>query len=70
VELAKNAEALGVRTINNPTSRRRQHVGPNFAALPELLARCVPGDCLGGVSKLEDITKLAALAKKHAHLEG
>ena len=72
VELAKKAEALGVRTIiYTDIATDGMLVGPNFAALTELLGavRCRV-IASGGVSKLEDITKLAVLAKRYAHLDG
>lgn len=72
VDLAKRAEALGVRTIiYTDIATDGMLTGPNFAALTELLGavRCQV-IASGGVSNLDDVKKLAVLGKAHAHLDG
>ncbi len=72
VALAQKAEALGVRTIiYTDIATDGMLTGPNFPALTELLGavRCQV-IASGGVAKLEDITRLAALAKQYSHLDG
>ncbi|MBK8478284.1 MAG: 1-(5-phosphoribosyl)-5-((5-phosphoribosylamino)methylideneamino)imidazole-4-carboxamide isomerase, partial [Opitutaceae bacterium] len=72
VALAQKAESLGVRTIiYTDIATDGMLTGPNFPALTELLGavRCQV-IASGGVAKLEDITRLAALAKHYSHLDG
>ena len=72
VALARQAEALGVRTIiYTDIATDGMLIGPNFAALGELLGavRCRV-IASGGVSTLDDVRQLAVLAKRHAHLDG
>jgi phosphoribosylformimino-5-aminoimidazole carboxamide ribotide isomerase len=72
VDLARKAEAVGVRTIiYTDIATDGMLTGPNYAALGELLAavgcRVIAS---GGVSNLSDITRLAAMAKQYPHLDG
>ena len=72
VDLAQKAEAIGVRTIiYTDIATDGMLTGPNFPALTELLGavRCQV-IASGGVARLDDITRLAALAKQYPHLDG
>lgn len=70
--LAKRMDALGVRTlIHTDIGTDGMLTGPNFPAQEAMLAA---GRCgviaSGGVSRRDDVVKLAALARRHANLDG
>jgi phosphoribosylformimino-5-aminoimidazole carboxamide ribotide isomerase len=72
LELAKRMDALGVRTlIHTDIGTDGMLTGPNFPAQEAMLAagkfRVIAS---GGVSRREDIVKLAELARRHATLDG
>ena len=72
VALAKMAEGLGVRTIvYTDIATDGMLTGPNYGALAEVLGavRCSV-IASGGVASLDDLRKLAGLARQHAHLDG
>ena len=70
--LAKRMEAVGVCTlIHTDIGTDGMLTGPNFSAQEAMLAignfRVIAS---GGVSRREDVVKLAALARTHANLDG
>ena len=70
--LAKRMDALGVATlIHTDIGTDGMLTGPNFPAQEAMLAagkfRVIAS---GGVSRREDVVKLAALARTHANLDG
>jgi phosphoribosylformimino-5-aminoimidazole carboxamide ribotide isomerase len=70
--LAGRMDALGVRTlIYTDIGTDGMLTGPNFAAQEAMLAagkfRVIAS---GGVSRREDVVQLAALAQRHANLDG
>jgi phosphoribosylformimino-5-aminoimidazole carboxamide ribotide isomerase len=72
VALAKRMDAVGVRTIiHTDITTDGMLTGPNFAAQEAMLAagnfRVIAS---GGVSRREDVVKLAELARRCANLEG
>jgi phosphoribosylformimino-5-aminoimidazole carboxamide ribotide isomerase len=65
-------DALGVRTlIHTDIGTDGMLTGPNFPAQEAMLAagkfRVIAS---GGVSRREDVVKLAELARRHANLDG
>ncbi len=72
LELATRMDALGVRTlIHTDIGTDGMLTGPNFAAQEAMLAagkfRVIAS---GGVSRREDVVKLAELARRCANLDG
>jgi phosphoribosylformimino-5-aminoimidazole carboxamide ribotide isomerase len=70
--LARRMQELGVRTvIHTDIGTDGMLTGPNFAAQEAMLAiaglRVIAS---GGVSRREDVVKLAELARRHANLDG
>lgn len=70
--LAQRMDALGVRTlIHTDIGTDGMLTGPNFAAQEAMLGagkfRVIAS---GGVSRREDVVKLAALARRHRNLDG
>lgn len=70
--LARRMDGLGVRTlIHTDIGTDGMLTGPNFPAQEAMLAA---GRCnviaSGGVSRREDVVKLAELARRHANLDG
>jgi phosphoribosylformimino-5-aminoimidazole carboxamide ribotide isomerase len=70
--LARKMDALGVRTlIHTDIGTDGMLTGPNFAAQEAMLAagkfRVIAS---GGVSRREDVVKLAELSQRHANLDG
>lgn len=72
VALAKRMDALGVRTlIHTDITTDGMLTGPNFAAQEAMLAAGKFGVIAsGGVSRREDVVKLAELAQRHSNLDG
>lgn len=72
VGLAKRMDALGVRTlIHTDISTDGMLTGPNFAAQEAMLRAGKFGVIAsGGVSRREDVVKLAELARRYANLDG
>ncbi|MDX2110034.1 MAG: 1-(5-phosphoribosyl)-5-[(5-phosphoribosylamino)methylideneamino]imidazole-4-carboxamide isomerase [Verrucomicrobiota bacterium] len=72
LDLATRMEQCGVKTlIYTDISRDGLLMGPNFEAQEQLLkhTRCNV-IASGGVARLEDIERLALLARSHANLDG
>lgn len=72
LELARRMDILGVRTlIHTDIGTDGMLTGPNFPAQEAMLAagkfRVIAS---GGVSRREDVVKLAELARRHANLDG
>ncbi len=72
IGLARRMDALGVATlIHTDISTDGMLTGPNFAAQEAMLAagrfRVIAS---GGVSRREDVVRLAELARSHANLDG
>lgn len=70
--LAKRMDELGVRTlIHTDISTDGMLTGPNLAA-QEAMARTVKANVIasGGVSRREDVARLAELARRYANLDG
>jgi phosphoribosylformimino-5-aminoimidazole carboxamide ribotide isomerase len=72
LELARRMDALGVATlIHTDIGTDGMLTGPNFAAQEAMLGagrfRVIAS---GGVSRRDDVVKLAELARRHANLEG
>jgi phosphoribosylformimino-5-aminoimidazole carboxamide ribotide isomerase len=70
--LARRMDALGVRTlIHTDIGTDGMLTGPNFAAQEAMLAaggfRVIAS---GGVSRRDDVVKLAELAQRYANLDG
>jgi phosphoribosylformimino-5-aminoimidazole carboxamide ribotide isomerase len=72
VDLVKRLALMGVkRLIYTDIARDGTLTGPNFAGLEEILkAVKIPVIASGGISSIEDIKKLIALAQKYKNLEG
>lgn len=72
VALAKRMDALGVRTlIHTDITTDGMLTGPNFAAQEAMLATGrFNVIASGGVSRREDVVKLAELARRYANLDG
>ncbi len=70
--LAQRMDALGVRTlIHTDIGTDGMLTGPNFPAQEAMLqAGKFNVIASGGVSRREDIIKLAELAQRHARLDG
>lgn len=70
--LAKRMDALGVRTlIHTDIGTDGMLAGPNFAAQEAMLsAGRFNVIASGGVSRREDVVKLAELARRYANLDG
>ena len=70
--LAKRMDALGVRTlIHTDIGTDGMLTGPNFPAQEAMLATGKFNVIAsGGVSRREDVVKLAELARRYAHLDG
>jgi phosphoribosylformimino-5-aminoimidazole carboxamide ribotide isomerase len=72
VELARRMAALGVGTlIHTDITTDGMLAGPNFAA-QEALAAAVGCRVIasGGVSRIEDVARLAEMQKRHPNLDG
>ena len=72
VSLACEVADLGIQTIiYTDIARDGAMIGPNFAAMEEML-RKAPCQVVasGGVSTMEDVRKFAQIAKEHPNLEG
>ena len=72
LDLARRMDALGVRTlIHTDIGTDGMLTGPNFPAQEAMLAagkfRVIAS---GGVSRREDVVKLAELARRYANLDG
>ncbi len=72
LELAQRMGALGVRTIiYTDIGTDGMLTGPNFAAQEAMLALGTFNVIAsGGVSRREDVAKLAEMARRHANLDG
>jgi phosphoribosylformimino-5-aminoimidazole carboxamide ribotide isomerase len=72
LELARRMDALGVRTlIHTDIGTDGMLTGPNFPAQEAMLAAGrFNVIASGGVSRREDVVKLAELAGRHANLDG
>ena len=72
IELARRMDALGVKTlIHTDITTDGMLTGPNFPAQEAMLAAGRFGVIAsGGVSRREDVVKLAELARRHANLDG
>jgi phosphoribosylformimino-5-aminoimidazole carboxamide ribotide isomerase len=72
LDLARRMDALGVRTlIHTDIGTDGMLTGPNFSAQEAMLAAGRFGVIAsGGVSRREDIVRLAELARRHANLDG
>ncbi|MCB1120760.1 MAG: 1-(5-phosphoribosyl)-5-[(5-phosphoribosylamino)methylideneamino]imidazole-4-carboxamide isomerase [Verrucomicrobiae bacterium] len=72
LDLAKQVSDLGVRTIiYTDISTDGMMTGPNLAAQEEMLNHCSANIVAsGGVSKMEDLHKLADLAERYDNLDG
>lgn len=72
VALAKRMDALGVRTlIHTDITTDGMLTGPNFSAQEAMLATGrFNVIASGGVSRREDVVKLAELARRYANLDG
>lgn len=70
--LARRMDALGVRTlIHTDIGTDGMLTGPNFPAQEAMLeAGTFSVIASGGISRREDVLKLAELARRHARLEG
>ena len=72
LELARRMDALGVRTlIHTDIGTDGMLTGPNFPAQEAMLGAGRFGVIAsGGVSRREDVVRLAELARRHANLDG
>jgi phosphoribosylformimino-5-aminoimidazole carboxamide ribotide isomerase len=72
IALAKRMDALGVRTlIHTDIGTDGMLTGPNYAAQEAMLAAGRFGVIAsGGVSRREDVVKLAELARRYSNLDG
>ena len=72
LDLARRMDALGVRTlIHTDIGTDGMLTGPNFSAQEAMLAAGRFGVIAsGGVSRREDIVRLAELARRHANFDG
>ena len=72
LDLARRMDALGVRTlIHTDIGTDGMLTGPNFPAQEAMLAAGRFGVIAsGGVSRREDVVRLAELARRHANLDG
>lgn len=72
IQLAQRMDTLGVRTlIHTDIGTDGMLTGPNFAAQEAMLqAGRFNVIASGGVSRHEDVVKLAELARRHANLDG
>ena len=72
LDLAKRMDAVGVRTIiYTDIGTDGMLTGPNFAAQEAMLnAGKFNVIASGGVSRREDVVKLAELARRYANLDG
>ena len=72
LDLARRMDALGVRTlIHTDIGTDGMLTGPNFFAQEAMLAAGRFGVIAsGGVSRREDVVRLAELAQRHANLDG
>lgn len=72
IALARRMDAIGVRTlIHTDIGTDGMLVGPNFGAQEAMLtAGKFSVIASGGVSRREDVVRLAELARRHANLEG
>lgn len=72
LDLARRMDALGVRTlIHTDIGTDGMLTGPNFPAQEAMLAAGRFGVIAsGGVSRREDVVRLAELARHHANLDG
>jgi phosphoribosylformimino-5-aminoimidazole carboxamide ribotide isomerase len=72
LELARRMDALGVRTlIHTDIGTDGMLTGPNFPAQEAMLGAGRFGVIAsGGVSRREDVVRLAELAQRHANLDG
>ena len=72
LELARRMDALGVRTlIHTDIGTDGMLTGPNFPAQEAMLSAGRFGVIAsGGVSRREDVARLAELARRHANLDG
>ncbi len=72
IQLAQRMDALGVRTlIHTDIGTDGMLTGPNFAAQEAMLqAGRFNVIASGGVSRHEDVVKLAELARRYANLDG
>jgi len=72
LDLARRMDALGVRTlIHTDIGTDGMLTGPNFPAQEAMLAAGRFGVIAsGGVSRREDVVRLAELAQRHANLDG
>jgi len=72
LDLARRMDALGVRTlIHTDIGTDGMLTGPNFFAQEAMLAAGRFGVIAsGGVSRREDVVRLAELARRHANLDG
>lgn len=72
LDLARRMDALGVRTlIHTDIGTDGMLTGPNFSAQEAMLAAGRFGVIAsGGVSRREDVVRLAELARRHANLDG
>jgi phosphoribosylformimino-5-aminoimidazole carboxamide ribotide isomerase len=72
LDLARRMDALGVRTlIHTDIGTDGMLTGPNFSAQEAMLAAGRFGVIAsGGVSRREDVVRLAELAQRHANLDG
>ena len=72
LDLARRMDALGVRTlIHTDIGTDGMLTGPNFPAQEAMLSAGRFGVIAsGGVSRREDVVRLAELAQRHANLDG
>lgn len=72
LDLARRMDALGVRTlIHTDIGTDGMLTGPNFPAQEAMLGAGRFGVIAsGGVSRREDVVRLAELARRHANLDG
>ena len=72
LDLARRMDALGVRTlIHTDIGTDGMLTGPNFPAQEAMLSAGRFGVIAsGGVSRREDVVRLAELARRHANLDG
>lgn len=72
IALAQRMDGLGVRTIiHTDIGNDGMLTGPNYAAQEAMLAAGrFSVIASGGVSRREDVVKLAELARRHANLDG
>ena len=72
LELARRMDSLGVRTlIHTDIGTDGMLTGPNFPAQEAMLGAGRFGVIAsGGVSRREDVVRLAELAQRHSNLDG